>query len=74
MEFMGCLNEDAKKKKDTFCISGGRAVQITVGSNLVDTKYMFYGFNDDLETLLTNKYYCHKAGFYNNKYRVHCYV
>ena len=26
MEFMECLNEDAKKKKGTFCTSGGRAV------------------------------------------------
>ena len=25
-----------------------RAVQIATGSNLLDTKYEFYGFNDDL--------------------------
>ena len=39
MEFMECLNEDAKKKKkDTFCTSRGRAIQIATGSNLLDTK------------------------------------
>ena len=47
MEFMECLNKNAKKK-DTFCTSGGRAVQIATGSNLLDTKYEFYGFIDDL--------------------------
>ena len=37
MEFiMECLNEVAKKKKDTFCTSEGRAIQIAVGSNLLD--------------------------------------
>ena len=46
---MACLNKDTKKKKkDTFCTSASRAVQITSGSNLLDIKYEFYGFNDDL--------------------------
>ena len=34
---MECLNKVAKKKKkDTFCTSEGRAIQIAVGSNLLD--------------------------------------
>ena len=37
-----------RRKKDTFCTSGGRAIQIHTGSNLLDTKYKFYGFNGDL--------------------------
>ena len=48
MEFIECLNEDVKKKKGTFCTLGGRIVQNATGSNLLDTKYKFYGFNDDL--------------------------
>ena len=42
------INEDVKKKRDTFCTSGGRGVQIATGSNLFDTKYEFYRFNDDV--------------------------
>ena len=48
MEFMECLNEDAKKKKDTFFTSGSRAIQIATTSNLLDTQYEFYGFSDDV--------------------------
>ena len=49
MEFMECLNEDAKKeKKGHFLYIGGRAVQITTSSNLLNTKYKFNKFNDDL--------------------------
>ena len=49
MEFMECLNKDAKKKpKQHFLYIRGRTVQIATGSNLLDTKYEFYGFNDDL--------------------------
>ena len=51
MEFMECLNEGAKKKKKKkghFLYIGDRAIQIATGSNLLDTKYEFYGFNDDL--------------------------
>ena len=40
------LNKDVKKKKDTFCTAGGRAILIATGSNLLDTKYEFYRFND----------------------------
>ena len=61
------------RKKATFCTSG-RAVLIATSSNLLDTKYKFYGFNDNQETPLTNEYHCHKAGFCKNKYRFHCYV
>ena len=46
MEFMECLNEDAKKK--TLLYIGGRAVLIVTGAKLLDTKYEFCGFNDDL--------------------------
>ena len=49
MEFMECLNENVKKKnKGHFLYIGGRANPITTGSNLLDTKYEFYGFSDDL--------------------------
>ena len=72
MKFMGCLNEDAKKKKkDTFCMHiGGRAVLITTGSNLLDTKCKFYGFKDDLRDTIKNEYHFHKAGFCKYKYRL----
>ena len=45
---MEYLNENAKKKKDTFCTLGCRAIQIATGSNLLDIKYEFPGFNDNL--------------------------
>ena len=45
---MGCLDEDVKKNKGHFLYIRGRAVQIATGSNLLDNKYEFYGFNDDL--------------------------
>ena len=48
MEFIRCLNEDAKKKKGHFLYIGGRAVLIATGSILLDTKYEFYELNDDL--------------------------
>ena len=47
MKSIECLNEDAKKKGH-FLYIGGRAVQIATSFNLFDTKYEFYGFNDDL--------------------------
>ena len=53
MEFMEYLNEDAKKKrKGYFLYIGGRAVLITTGGNLLDTKYKFYRFNDDLRDMI----------------------
>ena len=48
MEFMECLNEDAQKKNEHFLCIGDRTILITNGFNLLDTKYEFYGFNDDL--------------------------
>ena len=63
-----------KRKKGHFLYIGGRAVLIATGANLLDTKYEFYGFNDDLKTPLTNEYHCHKAGYRSNKYRFRCYV
>ena len=48
MEFMECLNEDAKKKKGHFLYIGGRDVLIATGANLLDTTYDFYEYNDDL--------------------------
>ena len=44
---MECLNVDVKKKKDIVYIRG-RTIQIATSSNLFDTKYEFYAFNDDL--------------------------
>ena len=35
-------------KKGHFLYIGGRATVITTGLNLLDTKYVFYGFNDDI--------------------------
>ena len=37
-----------RKKKRHFLYLGGKGVLIATGSNLLDTKYVFYGFNDDL--------------------------
>ena len=40
-------NEDVKKKGHFLSIRN-RAVLITTSVNLLDTKYEFYGFSDDL--------------------------
>ena len=57
MECMVCLNEDAKKKKKKkkghFLYIGGRAVLLATGAKLLDSKYEFYGFNDDLIETIT---------------------
>ena len=46
---MECFNKDAyRRKKDTFDVHWGRAIQIATCSNLFDAKCEFYGFNDDL--------------------------
>ena len=37
-----------KKKKGNFLYIKGRVILITTGTNMLDTKYKFYGFNDDL--------------------------
>ena len=47
MEFMEYLNKDAKKKEH-FLHSRGRAVLIATAATLLDIKYTFYGFHDDL--------------------------
>ena len=38
-----------RKKKGHFLYIGDRAIQIATGANLLDTKYEFYGVNDDLK-------------------------
>ena len=39
-----------RRKKDTSSLYiGGRAVIIATGAILLDTKYEFYGFDDDLK-------------------------
>ena len=38
-----------RRKKGHFLTVGGRAVLIATGANFLDTKYEFYGFNDDLK-------------------------
>ena len=48
MEFMECLNKDVYKKKWCFLYIEGRTTLIATGSNLLDTKYKFYIFIDDL--------------------------
>ena len=43
-----------RRKKDTFYTSRGKAVLIATSSNLLDTVYKSYGFNNDLrETINT---------------------
>ena len=63
-----------RKKKGNFLYIRSRAVLIGTGANLLDTECEFYGFKDDVKTLLTNEYHCHKAGFRRNKYSLCCYV
>ena len=42
------MRMERRSQKDTFCISEVGRFQIATSSNLLDTKYEFYGFNDDL--------------------------
>ena len=66
-----------RKKKEKMMLSvhwGYRAILIATSSNLLDTKYEFYEFNDDLRDTITNEYHCYKASFCKNKYRLSCYV
>ena len=37
-----------KKRKEHFVYIEGRAIVIAAGTNLLDAKYKFCGFNDDL--------------------------
>ena len=37
------------RKNGHFLYIGGWAVLIATGANLLDTKYEYYGFNDDLK-------------------------
>ena len=43
--------EEKEKEYDAFCISG-RTVLIATGAKLLDTKYKFYGFNDDVMEII----------------------
>ena len=52
MEFMECFNEDVNKEKGHFLYIRGRAIKIASGSNLLDPKQEFYGFNDDLREII----------------------
>ena len=54
MEFMECLNKDAKKKKGHFLYIVGKAILIATVAKLLGTKYEFYGFNNDLMIPLTD--------------------
>ena len=51
MKFMECPNKNAwrKKKKDTFWYIVGGLFLIATRANLLDTKYEFHGFIDDLK-------------------------
>ena len=40
------------KKKWCFLYIGGRAILIATSSNLLDTKYEFYGLKDDLTDII----------------------
>ena len=49
VEWMECLNVDAKKKeKDISCITGSRDNQIATSAKLVDITHECYGFSGDL--------------------------
>ena len=48
MDFMECLNGDAKKEKGYFLYIRGKDILIAISANLLDTKCQFYGFDDDL--------------------------
>ena len=48
MELMESLNEDSKKEEKDNLYVRDRTVPIANSVNLLDTKYKFYGFNDDL--------------------------
>ena len=43
------LTRMRRRNKGHFLYIGGRAVLIATGANLLDTKYEFYGVNDDLK-------------------------
>ena len=43
-----CLNKDVKKKKGHYLYIEGQVILIANIANLLDTKYKFYEFNDDL--------------------------
>ena len=47
MKFMECLNEYAKNKRH-FLYIRSRVILIATNCNLLDSKYEFYGFNEDL--------------------------
>ena len=51
MEFMECLNKDAKKEKAHFL--NIRVILIASSSNVLDTKYEIYGFSGDLRDTIT---------------------
>ena len=50
MESMESLHEDVQKEKEKGHILyiGVRAILIATSANFLDTKYEFFGFNDDL--------------------------
>ena len=51
MNFIECLN--AQKEEWILSIHRGRVVLITTGYYLLDAKYKFYAFNDDLTDTIT---------------------
>ena len=59
----GCLEE--KRTLSIHCDL------IAIGTTSLDTKYAFYGFNDDV---IDSEYHCHTARFSKNKTSPHCYV
>ena len=55
------LTRMRKRKKGCFLYIGGRAILITTGTKLLDTKYVFYGFNDDLIETIKGDMRCFEA-------------
>ena len=60
-----------RRRKWHFLYIGDRADLIVTSTKLLDTKYTFYGFNDDL---IETCNHCHTAGFSKNKTSPCCYV
>ena len=56
----------SRKKKNR-----GGVVLMAADANLLDIKYEFDGFDNDLRDT-TNEYHCHKTDFCKNKYRFCC--
>ena len=60
---MECLNEDAKKKKDSFCTLGVRMIKPLLAPNFSVLSTSFMDPVGILRRSLTKEYYCGKVVF-----------